>query len=86
MVPALAGTVYVHEAARGFILNVPPEPERGSQTEFNLSYRKRNALTQFEYGIRYINFVTKFTATDGLADRNTGFRPYASFGVHVGKP
>jgi hypothetical protein len=68
------------------VLNLAPEAERGSQTERNLTYRKRDARTQFEYGVRSIDFVAKFAAAGGLADRNTGFRPYASFGIRFGHP
>jgi hypothetical protein len=83
--PALHGIVS-STFPRDPYVHLRPAPERGSQTEFNLSYRKRNARTFFEYGARYINYVAHFVQTGTLADRNTGFRPYASFGIFAGRP
>ena len=50
-----------------------PAPERGSQVDVNAGYRREFRITQLEYGIRYINYVSHFTRTGALAARNTGF-------------
>lgn len=84
LVPVLRGTLRARLDQFPSVQFTPAD-ERGSQAEVNLSYRTRGALTQTEYGVRYINYVSHFTQSGQFADRNTGFRPYASFGIHFGR-
>jgi hypothetical protein len=63
-----------------------PDVERGSQTEFDIGYRLNRGIAQFAYGVRYINYVSFFTRTGELSDRNAGVLPYVTYGVRFGRP
>jgi hypothetical protein len=85
LVPTLHGLVLPFEP------NAPgehfvPEVERGTQTEFDIGYRRDRGTAQFAYGVRYINYVSIFTRTGELSDRNAGVLPYVTYGVRVGRP
>jgi hypothetical protein len=84
LVPVLHGLVLPFEP------NVPgvhfvPEAERGTQTEFDIGYRLNRGSAQFAYGVRYINYVSFFTRTGELSDRNAGVLPYVTYGVRFGR-
>lgn len=84
LVPVLHGLVlpsYPSAPDRRFA----PQVERGTQTEFDIGYRRNHGNAQFAYGVRYINYVSHFTRTGELSDRNAGVLPYVTYGVRFGR-
>jgi hypothetical protein len=84
LVPVLHGLVlpsFPNEPFERF----DPEVERGTQTEFDIGYRRNRGSAQFAYGVRYINYVSIFTRTGELSDRNAGVLPYVTYGVRFGR-
>jgi hypothetical protein len=84
LVPALHGLVlpsFPNETSDRF----EPEVERGTQTEFDIGYRRDRGTAHFAYGVRYINYVSIFTRTGELSDRNAGVLPYVTYGVRFGR-
>jgi len=59
--------------------------ESGSQVEMQVRAHSYRGPLEFGYGLRYLNYVTKFDSGGALADRNTGFLPYVTVGYHVGR-
>jgi hypothetical protein len=85
LVPVLHGLVLPSYPSRPGS-RFEPEVERGTQTEFDIGYRLNRGTAQFAYGVRYINYVSFFTRTGELSDRNAGVLPYVTYGVRFGHP
>jgi hypothetical protein len=84
LVPVLHGLVFPSFPNEPFE-RFDPAVERGTQTEFDIGYRLNRGTAQFAYGVRYINYVSFFTRTGELSDRNAGVLPYVSYGVRFGR-
>jgi len=81
--PAMHGVInfgspfrFEHPSARG---------ESGAQVEMQVHARTIRGPIEFGYGLRYINYSTRFDAGGALADRNTGFLPYITAAYHIGR-
>jgi len=83
LVPVLHGLVLPSYPSRPGA-RYEPAVERGTQTEFDIGYRLNRGTAQFAYGVRYINYVSYFTRTGELSDRNAGVLPYVTYGVRFG--
>ncbi len=59
--------------------------ETGAQVELQVRARTIRGPIEFGYGLRYINYATRFDAGGTLADRNTGFLPYITAAYHIGR-
>lgn len=59
--------------------------ESGSQVEVQVRASAVRGPLEFGYGLRYINYATKFDSGGALADRNTGFLPYITAAYHIGR-
>jgi hypothetical protein len=59
--------------------------EHATQFESQLAVNNTHGRVTLSYGVRYLNYVAKITRFDELADKNTGFLPYATFAYNFGK-
>jgi len=59
--------------------------ETGAQVEMQVRGRTIRGPVEFGYGLRYINYATRFDSGGALADRNTGFLPYITAAYHIGR-
>jgi hypothetical protein len=60
-------------------------PEHGSQFESLATYDVPRGKNVLRFGLRYINYVTHFTGTGQLADRNTGVIPSVGYYWRIGR-
>ncbi len=80
LMPSLSGTI--HTTFPGGV-RAPDRNEAGSQVEIQLRSEHVHGRFEFDYGARYVNYVTHFVQDGSLADRNTGVLPFATFAYHV---
>ncbi len=59
--------------------------EAGSQVELQLQGSSQHGPLRLEYGVRYIDYVTKFVKGNSLADRNVGLLPFITFFYRMGR-
>jgi hypothetical protein len=60
-------------------------PEQGSQFEARATYDIPQGRNVLRFGLRYINYVSHFTANGRLADRNTGVIPSVGYYWRFGR-
>lgn len=84
LMPNMQGDVHQHLPARGS--GEVKSVEAGSQVELELQVLNERGPLRFEYGARYVNYVTKFTRDGTLADRNVGLLPFITFVYRIGRP